>query len=785
MNTNKRYLLRAGAAVMAWVMAVSLVLQGGMSFISRVESVKAADYEYDADFDCSINTVIETGTSCGVIYTLYNNGLLWLQDDPAYESGNSNINYTFKLSEISTDCKTVAGVDIKYVYCNASLTTCFGFARGFSGIEKVRFGDIFIEAASKITNYGYMFYGCSSLKEVPSELLNSPSVSSMEYMFYGCSSLVELDLSGIVFKGVSKSNFIDNCEQLHILKTPRLVNSAHNLGEMWYVLDDEGRPYAYRDYIPGESYSYTLVRDSNHTYVTHGDGTVSCSVCGMKQNYDIASNALVGSGCYSGVSWRLYENGLLWLEDDTTGATNYGDGRISRERFSIKSLRGDSNFVAVQDKNILYLHLDITAPASCEYMCEDYDDFLDIRLGLNFLRTSGNITNANKMFAYNYRLYNIQNINALITGNITDMSAMFYYCQDLVDLDVSGFDTSKVTDMSCMFGNCRTLDAVDVSGFDTRQVTNMSKMFAYSSKIETIDVSGFNTDKVTNMAGMFESVKCKKLDLSGFNTSQVTDMSSMFSGCSKLEELDVSGFDTSKVTNMSGMFSGVDGVSSLDVSNFDTSQVTNMSSMFANIKSNLKTLDLSSFDTSSLTCVDAMFSFCRNLKVLDLSSFNLSLITNEEDLYMCIDLDSGSNLHVLYTPTNLALDYALYNDWCKMSESGHIDETVVYNAITAGCKESMKLVRIDNHTFTTDENGIEQCVCEMGLCYGDVNDDGKVDLADAVMLKKVLAGDQEAKDAMNGYNSDVNSDGEVDLADAVKLMKKLAGMNVVLGASDD
>ncbi|MBQ4283133.1 MAG: hypothetical protein IJB96_04310 [Lachnospira sp.] len=62
--------------------------------------------------------------------------------------------------------------------------------------------------------------------------------------------------------------------------------------------------------------------------------------------------------------------------------------------------------------------------------------------------------------------------------------------------------------------------------------------------------------------------------------------------------------------------------------------------------------------------------------------------------------------------------------------------------------------------------------------YGDVNADGEVGLADAVMLKQHLA---SMTVELNEAASDVNADGVVDLKDAVKLMKSLAGMDVVLG----
>ena len=66
--------------------------------------------------------------------------------------------------------------------------------------------------------------------------------------------------------------------------------------------------------------------------------------------------------------------------------------------------------------------------------------------------------------------------------------------------------------------------------------------------------------------------------------------------------------------------------------------------------------------------------------------------------------------------------------------------------------------------------------------YGDANNDDVVDIKDAVMLKKHLAGMTDTGIVLN--QSDVNGDGTVDIGDAVKLMQYLAGYeDIVLGSA--
>lgn len=71
----------------------------------------------------------------------------------------------------------------------------------------------------------------------------------------------------------------------------------------------------------------------------------------------------------------------------------------------------------------------------------------------------------------------ISGLNLLDTSNVTNMYSMFYYCNALTSLDLSGWDTSKVTNMMQMFRGCTALTRLDMSGWDTSKVTNMSNIF--------------------------------------------------------------------------------------------------------------------------------------------------------------------------------------------------------------------------------------------------------------------------------------------------------------------
>ena len=205
-----------------------------------------------------------------------------------------------------------------------------------------------------------------------------------------------------------------------------------------------------------------------------------------------------------------------------------------------------------------------------------------------------------------------------------DSSKMFYSDQpfeqkirNVLEIDLSNFDTSQVMNMSHMFHSMSNLTALNLSNFDTSQVTDMNNMFDGMSSLTSLNLSNFDTSKVTNMRGMFWAMhNLTTLNLSSFNTSKVTDMGLMFTGMHNLTTLNLSSFNTSKVTDMSAMFYGMENLTTLNLSHFDTSKVIDMSSMFGNVY-NLTTLDLSNFDTSKVINMDNMFALPDEYKLND------------------------------------------------------------------------------------------------------------------------------------------------------------------------
>ena len=270
-----------------------------------------------------------------------------------------------------------------------------------------------------------------------------------------------------------------------------------------------------------------------------------------------------------------------------------------------------------------------------------------LEIDLSHFDTS-EVTNMGGMF---YGMSNLTTLNVshFDTSKVADMSLMFHGMRDLTSLDLSNFDTSKVTNMGNMFSSMTNLTSLNLSSFNTSKVTDMGFMFYGIPNLTSLDLSNFDTSKTTKMSFMFYGMrKLTALNLSSFNTSQVTDMSGMFSSMPSLTSLNLSHFDTSKVTDMHFMFRDTSNLTSLDLSNFDTSKVTDMNNMFRNMSS-ITSLDLSHFDTSKVTDMENMFSDMSNLTSLDLSNFDTSQVTDMNGLFGLRDVDKlNDKLETIY-----------------------------------------------------------------------------------------------------------------------------------------
>ena len=122
----------------------------------------------------------------------------------------------------------------------------------------------------------------------------------------------------------------------------------------------------------------------------------------------------------------------------------------------------------------------------------------------NLIKINGNEQND---ITYKYDFKQTDNFVELIwNNNINNCENMFRNCYDIIEMDLSDFNTSEVTTMRWMFYNCSSLISLNLSNFDTSKVQSMWGMFYDCNNLEYINLKNFNENSLTSYSDMFTNV---------------------------------------------------------------------------------------------------------------------------------------------------------------------------------------------------------------------------------------------------------------------------------------
>ena len=172
-----------------------------------------------------------------------------------------------------------------------------------------------------------------------------------------------------------------------------------------------------------------------------------------------------------------------------------------------------------------------------------HSDFLNNQINFpDIIKINNKEVKLTKSF---YQFYDFYNKVELTWYNRPSCKSMFQYCNKIVSIDFSSFDTTGVTDMSSMFSECGNLKYIKFgSSFDTSSVKSMKYMFFSCSKLIALDLSMFKTESLTTMSHMFyKASSLLFLDLSSFNTASVESMNNMCVDCTSLVYINLKSFE--------------------------------------------------------------------------------------------------------------------------------------------------------------------------------------------------------------------------------------------------
>ena len=123
---------------------------------------------------------------------------------------------------------------------------------------------------------------------------------------------------------------------------------------------------------------------------------------------------------------------------------------------------------------------------------------------------------------------------------VTNCQYMFYYLKNIIEVDLSNFDSSKVITMRGMFYGCSGIKKINLTNLNTSLVTNMGDLFYNCQGLNSLDLSNFNTLSVISMRYLFyEDINLEYINFRNIETNSLIYMDYMFLGCSKLKYINL------------------------------------------------------------------------------------------------------------------------------------------------------------------------------------------------------------------------------------------------------
>ncbi|MBR4678923.1 MAG: BspA family leucine-rich repeat surface protein [Bacteroidales bacterium] len=340
----------------------------------------------------------------------------------------------------------------------------------------------------KPTSLSKLFSSFRELVEISGmENLNTENVTEMQYMFNACAKLASLDLSSFnTAKVTTMYCMFDGCESLKSLDLSSFnTQNVTDMHRMFYNCDN-----LVTVFVKDKDWTTKFVTKSDDMFFSceklcGGQGTTVAS----KEVYD-ATYARIDfgeeePGYFTRSGDPVYDPTHPYITISNGKATFYYNATAPANAKPLQTTMLEGKWTQEEREKITEVSFDESfknyKPTSCAYWF------------YNFVNLS--------------KIYNIKFLN---TENVTDMGSMFYCCEKLGNIDLSGFNTSNVQYMSDMFVNCTSLVTLDLSSFDTKKVTSMASMFNNCANLKTIYVSEkWNTSAVKDYKSIFNL--CKKL----------------------------------------------------------------------------------------------------------------------------------------------------------------------------------------------------------------------------------------------------------------------------------
>ena len=447
-------------------------------------------------------------------------------------------------------------------------TSLYGFFRGLTKLETIK--DLKYLNTEQVTNMSYMFSDCSALTSLDLSNFNTAKVRDMSYMFYRCSALSSLDLSNFNTAIVTKMSYMfSDCSTLSSLDLSNFNTAiVTNMSYMFFncanlssldlsnfntaIVSDMSLMFGGCSVLSSLDLSnfYTKeVRDMSYMFSR-------CSA--LTTIY--ASDKFVTSKVQSGISMfsacKNLKGTILNYKDSKTDHTyaNCGTNGYFTPVFEYAEFNEGTGTLTFRrglskPKGAYALNLEASEPG---WWSTHRYEIKKVVFDASF--ANARPTSCYYWFCNCSELTDIEGIENLNTENVTNMRGMFFNCPNLSSLDLTNFSTGNVTDMNAMFGYCQ-LSSLDLTSFNTANVTNMYMMFISCQNLSSLDLTSFNTANVTEMNFMFQG--CSALTTIYASEMFVTDQVEgygMFKDCTNLKDYSAREIDSKYANYKTGYF---------------------------------------------------------------------------------------------------------------------------------------------------------------------------------------------------------------------------------------
>ena len=524
---------------------------------------------------------------------------------------------------------------------------------------------------SKIVDMFAMFYYCINLTSLDVSGFNTSEVTDMNHMFAHCRSLTSLDVSNFnTSNATNMSNMFYGCNNLTSLDVSNFDTSN--------VIDMSGM---FRDChkitsLDVSNFDTSKVTDMNHMF---------CN-CHPLTSLDVSN---FDTSKVTSMHAMFHDCGNLTSLD----VSNWDTSNV----ISMNSMF--TNCRSLTSLNLI--NWDVSKVTNMNRM------FIDCRSLTSLDLSTWELNLRTITYKYDVNYYGMfQNCNALkklILGNgfntsLVDIMVHTFYCNNLIAIDLGGFDISNVTnDKSLILEHVpklryiRTENAALIADlaqyFPARTEAEQGYLITkanVSNEIRTIlagkywnvveldeagtDVAIYKFDKsiYKSLVPMFnnnfvdwfmddeieDEVKSPNIvtrtirSMGGLPTLMrfgqlYIDSETDARGMKRAKSLRyVDYLNTNEITDMQAMFR-ISTVVTIAASNFNTSKVTNMQAMFQHCRDLTSIGDVSNWDTSKVTNMNCMFQDCDNLTSLDVSNWDTSNVINMTYMfYNCNKLTS-------------------------------------------------------------------------------------------------------------------------------------------------